>query len=60
MILKGANNYTGPTIVSAGTLQLGTGIVNAISNSSSLIIDGGTLDLNGNGTTPGCPSPSIR
>ena len=48
--LSGDNNYSGATIVSAGTLMLGGGQGQGISDASSLIVNGGTLDLNGSGT----------
>ncbi len=43
--LSGANTYSGATMVSAGTLQLGASDV--LNNSSTLNLAGGTLDLNG-------------
>ena len=46
MIFSGNNNYSGGTMISAGTLQMGN--VNALgSNSGTLGFNGGTLDLNG-------------
>ncbi len=42
LTLSGANTYTGPTTISAGRLALGR--ANAIATSSSLIMNGGTLD----------------
>ncbi len=44
LTLSGANTYTGNTTVSAGTLQLGAS--DRISNSSSLDLAGGVLNLN--------------
>jgi autotransporter-associated beta strand protein len=43
LVLSGANNYTGPTIITAGTLQLGA--ANTIGSSSSIVMNGGTMDL---------------
>ena len=40
-ILTGANTYTGPTIINAGTLTIGVG--GSISSSSALQINGGTF-----------------
>ncbi|MDA7086656.1 autotransporter domain-containing protein [Pseudomonas sp. SA3-5] len=42
--LQGNNTYTGDTIISDGTLQLGDN--NRIANTSDLVINGGTFDLN--------------
>ncbi|HSI62916.1 MAG TPA: autotransporter-associated beta strand repeat-containing protein, partial [Candidatus Saccharimonadia bacterium] len=53
--LTGANTYTGTTTVAAGTLALGFGttannVVNTTTNSSGLIMQGGTLRLDGGAT----------
>ncbi|HEX7260766.1 MAG TPA: autotransporter-associated beta strand repeat-containing protein, partial [Luteolibacter sp.] len=45
LILTGANNYTGSTIISAGTLQLGDGVTNPTINSTYAIGSGATLRL---------------
>ena len=45
LTLSGSNAYTGSTIVSAGTLRLGAS--HRISNSSALVMSGGSLDLDG-------------
>lgn len=45
VLLNGANTYSGTTTVSGGTLRIGAS--EQISNSSDLVMDGGTLDLNG-------------
>jgi autotransporter-associated beta strand protein len=42
-ILSGANTYTGSTTINAGNLVLG--INDALSNSTAVIVSGGTLDL---------------
>ncbi|WP_445369825.1 autotransporter-associated beta strand repeat-containing protein [Methylomonas sp. BW4-1] len=47
--LSGANTYTGNTQVSAGTLALGAS--DALANTSSLIVNGGTFDLGANNDT---------
>ncbi|QSB02934.1 autotransporter domain-containing protein [Methylomonas sp. EFPC1] len=47
--LSGSNTYTGTTQVSAGTLALGAG--DALANTSSLIVNGGTFDLGANNDT---------
>ncbi|MFC0227007.1 autotransporter outer membrane beta-barrel domain-containing protein [Serratia aquatilis] len=46
LLLNMAQQYTGATIVNAGTLQ--TGVANAFSNSSDVIVNGGILNLAGN------------
>lgn len=52
MTLSGNNTYTGPTTVnSGGTLALGNNDV--LSNSSSLILNGGTLAVSGHTDTVG-------
>ncbi len=43
--LTGANTYSGTTTISAGTLRIGS--ATALSASSTVILSGGTLDLNG-------------
>ena len=50
--LSGDNNYWGTMIVSEGTLMLGGSqqVSQGLSDASSLIVNGGTLDLNGFGT----------
>lgn len=45
LVLSGNNNYTGATVVSGGTLSLGNN--NVLANTSSLILNGGTLATNG-------------
>ena len=45
--LTGSNTYTGPTLISAGTLQLGNG---ASLSSASTVTDNGTLAFKDNGT----------
>jgi autotransporter-associated beta strand protein len=44
--LTGANNYTGTTTISAGTLQLGSGGTSGSLSASSAITDNGTLSFN--------------
>ena len=48
LILNGANNYTGPTTVSAGTLRLAD--ISTVASSSGLILNAGTLQLLSNGS----------
>ncbi|QOV89240.1 beta strand repeat-containing protein [Humisphaera borealis] len=55
-VLSGANTYSGPTNLISGILQLGAADV--IPNSSSLVLDGGTLDSNGFSETLGTLSIS--
>jgi autotransporter-associated beta strand protein len=62
LILSAINTYTGPTTVSLGVLQLNQ--AGAISNSSSVIMNGGTLDFGGlnqlmTGSTLGLATNSI-
>jgi len=45
LTLSGANTYSGATVISNGTLQLGA--ANALPTNSPIVIAGGTLDLNG-------------
>ena len=49
LILSGTNSYTGATIISAGTLQLGNGGTSSLS-SSSTITDNGNFTINQNVT----------
>jgi fibronectin-binding autotransporter adhesin len=52
LIISGANNYNGATIVNAGTLQLGA--ANAVTSGSALTtFAGATFDLNGKNETLG-------
>jgi autotransporter-associated beta strand protein len=46
LILSGANAYTGDTIISAGTLQIGAGSTTGSISSSSAITNNGTLVIN--------------
>jgi len=48
VIFNGANTYTGPTTVSAGTLALGN--ASAVANSAALVLGGGTLDVSAIGS----------
>ena len=45
LILTGANNYTGTTTISSGTLALG--VASALSSSSNIILNGGSLSTTG-------------
>jgi autotransporter-associated beta strand protein len=45
-ILTGANSYTGPTTVTGGMLQIGTG--GSLSSSSNLVMSGGAFSTGGN------------
>ena len=61
-IFSGANNYTGTTTVTQGTLKLGA--ANTIATTSSLILNGGTFDPGGinqamSSTTLGLTASSI-
>ncbi|MFM8951542.1 MAG: autotransporter-associated beta strand repeat-containing protein, partial [Planctomycetaceae bacterium] len=47
--LTAANTYTGTTSVSAGVLQLG--VANALANTSTLLVNGGGFNFNGNSQT---------
>ncbi len=49
LTLSGSNSYTGSTTITAGTLKDGTD--NAVSTGSALIMNNGTLDLNGHNQT---------
>ena len=53
-ILTAANTYTGGTIVSAGTLGLGS--AGSLAPTGALTVNGGTFDLNGNIQTVGALS----
>ena len=46
LILTAANTYTGPTIIGAGTLQLGNGGTSGSLSPSSQITNGGSLTFN--------------
>ena len=46
LVLSAANTYTGSTTVNGGTLQ--TGVANTFASSSNVVVNGGTLDLDGN------------
>ncbi len=50
LILTGANTYTGATLISAGTLQLGNGGTTGTLSPTSAITDNGTLAFNNSGT----------
>jgi autotransporter-associated beta strand protein len=56
--LSGANTYTGPTTITADRLQLGR--ANAIASSSSLVMNGGTLDLGGFNQAMGSTTLSLQ
>jgi|GEM_PF-1870755 len=45
LVLGGANTYTGPTRINAGTLKLGAS--ERLADLSSVLVYGGTFDLNG-------------
>jgi autotransporter-associated beta strand protein len=45
---NGANTYSGPTILNAGTLVLGN--ANALANSATITLSGGTLDVSAIGS----------
>ncbi|MFM2068257.1 MAG: hypothetical protein RLZZ584_3166, partial [Pseudomonadota bacterium] len=49
LTLGGVNTYTGSTTVSAGELALGTS--NALNSASTLVVNGGTLNLGSNSST---------
>ena len=51
LVLSGANNYTGGTTVSAGTVQLGLG--GSLASTGALTVNGGTFNLNGHTQTVG-------
>ena len=50
LVLINTSNYTGPTTISGGTLQLGNGAINGALLTSSVISDNGTLVLDNTGT----------
>ena len=52
LTLSGANTYTGGTTIAGGRLTVGTGGTIGGSN-APLVVNGGTLDLNGNSVTVG-------
>ena len=48
LTLSGANTYSGATTVTAGTLKTGAAnVLGGASSNSALVMNGGTLDLNG-------------
>ena len=49
LVLSGANTYTGPTTLSAGTLSVGADA--NLGNTNALIFDGGTLRITGTALT---------
>ena len=49
LILSGSNTYSGGTVVSAGTLMLGSG--GSLLPTGALTVNGGTFDLGGNSQT---------
>ncbi|MBI3197632.1 MAG: autotransporter-associated beta strand repeat-containing protein [Rhodospirillales bacterium] len=51
LTISGNNSYTGGTTVSAGTLRLGS--ATALPTAGALVVNGGSLDLNGNNLTVG-------
>jgi fibronectin-binding autotransporter adhesin len=51
LILTGADNYTGGTTVTAGTLRLGAGA--SLAAAGALTVNGGTFDLENGGQTVG-------
>lgn len=51
LTLSGANDYTGGTVVNGGTLQLAPGA--SLPSSGVLVVNGGTMDFNGNDVTVG-------
>ena len=55
--LSGENTYTGPTTVLDGTLKLGAD--NVLSDSTELVMDGGTLDADAATDTIGSPQPAV-
>jgi len=46
LLLSGANNYTGETIVSQGVLRLGNGAALGDTGQGTIVGDGATLDIN--------------
>jgi autotransporter-associated beta strand protein len=49
LTLEGTNTYTGATVVRKGTIKLGADDV--INSASKLVLDGGSLDMNGKSQT---------
>jgi fibronectin-binding autotransporter adhesin len=49
LILTSANAYSGPTTVQSGTMRLGA--AGALPATTALTVNGGTVDLNNNGTS---------
>ena len=49
VVLAGDNSYSGQTVIDQGTLQMGS--ATALGGGANLVINGGTLDLNGHDVT---------
>ena len=50
--LSGNSSYTGPTTVNAGTLKLGSAAALGSTNGNTVLVNGATLDLNGQTNVP--------
>ena len=58
LILIGAKTYSGPTTISAGTLQFGNGVATgSITSSSAVSVGSGVLAFDNTGTTTFGPPP---
>ena len=51
MVLAGSNTYTGPTTISSGTLQIGSGGTSGSINGTSSVTDNSLLTFDVSGTT---------
>ncbi len=51
LTLAGANTYTGPTTINAGTLRLGAD--NTLGTTNNVVLAGGALDMGGYSNSPG-------